>query len=238
MNGDPVSEEIEHRIRVSRRARNVSLRMSVQSGLEVVVPIFYDLRKVPGILQTKRAWIEAVRRRFAQLPDLVPTSVRPTEIVLPAVSQSWSVSYTPTQGRSVQLCEVGSQLLLTGRVESDLVCRRVLRRWLLNKAKKVLIPWLQTVSAELELPFTKVTARLQRSRWGSCSRRQTISVNGKLLFLAPELVRYLFIHELCHTREMNHSPRFWALVESMEPRYATLDREMSRAMRCIPQWAR
>mgnify|MGYP000857752994 CR=1 FL=1 len=72
---------------------------------------------------------------------------------------------------------------------------------------------------ELGLAYGRVTIRLQKTRWGSCSNRGNLNFNC-LLMLAPETVRdYVVIHELCHLMEMNHSPRFWAKVEMACPDY-------------------
>lgn len=65
----------------------------------------------------------------------------------------------------------------------------------------------------------RVTVRCQRTRWGSCSAKGNVNLNC-LLMLCPESVRdYVVVHELCHRREMNHSPRFWAEVERVLPDY-------------------
>lgn len=70
-----------------------------------------------------------------------------------------------------------------------------------------------------QLPVRKVLVRNQRTRWGSCSRRGTISLNWRLV-QAPTLVRdYLIAHELAHLREMNHSRRFWRVVHEMFPEW-------------------
>jgi predicted metal-dependent hydrolase len=65
----------------------------------------------------------------------------------------------------------------------------------------------------------RVTVRNQRSRWGSCSRRGTISLNWKLIQAPPFVRDYIILHELMHLRQMNHSARFWREVENVCPEY-------------------
>ena len=127
-------------------------------------------------------------------------------------------------------------LQISGNVSSELACRRALRSWLSRRGVETLVPWLKAVSVEIQLPFADAAVRLQRTRWGSCSRRKNINLNAKLLFLRPELVRYLFIHELSHLVHMNHSPRYWNFVAAKHPDYEPLDREMRTAMRLVPRW--
>jgi predicted metal-dependent hydrolase len=74
------------------------------------------------------------------------------------------------------------------------------------------------------------------SRWGSCSARGDISLNYQLLFLPPPLLRHVLLHELCHTVEMNHSPRFWATVRRFEPDLDSMRVEMRQAWTHVPDW--
>ena len=98
-------------------------------------------------------------------------------------------------------------------------------------------PWLEQTGTELGLRYHRCTIRGQKTRWGSCSSRKTISLNYKLLFLPPHLVRYLFVHELCHTRHLNHSARFWGLVQEKEPLYESLEADLTDGSRYVPLWA-
>lgn len=74
-------------------------------------------------------------------------------------------------------------------------------------------------NAKYNLTFNKVIIRDQKTVWGSCSRRRTLSFNFRILFLPDDLVDYLIVHELCHLAEMNHSRRFWELVATAIPDY-------------------
>lgn len=67
-----------------------------------------------------------------------------------------------------------------------------------------------------------VHIRNQRMRWGSCSRKGNLSFHYRILFLPPHLADYLIVHELCHLKEFNHSPRFWNLVAQIFPEYKKL----------------
>ena len=71
----------------------------------------------------------------------------------------------------------------------------------------------------VEEKIRRITVRSQRTRWGSCSRRGTISLNWRLLQLPPSVSDYVLLHELAHLRHLHHGPKFWAEVERLCPQY-------------------
>ena len=90
---------------------------------------------------------------------------------------------------------------------------------LLAAAKEDLPRRVERLALQVGVSVNRVTIRCQRTRWGSCSAKGNINLNC-LLMICPEEVRdYVVVHELCHRREMNHSPRFWAEVERVMPDY-------------------
>ena len=114
--------------------------------------------------------------------------------------------------------------------------RKALRAWLMAAAREWVEPRVSALAARTGVRFSRVSIRRQRSRWGSCSVRGTISLNCCLLFQRPEVVDYLIIHELTHVTHMNHSARFWQAVEKRCSGWRELDRELVQGWRHVPRW--
>jgi predicted metal-dependent hydrolase len=220
-------------VRTSARARRLSVRVYPAGRVEVVVPSRTPARLVQQFVSKHRAWIDArVQESMAQQMLLAP----PAELLLPSIERSILVDYRHETG-TPRLRELGSrQLLIRGAILEPVRWSRLLGSWLTDLAHQELQGRVQHLAQGFGLSFDRLQIRRQRTRWGSCSSSGTISLNVCSLFLRPEVLRYLMIHELCHTRHMNHSQRFWNLVEQCEPGYRQLDKELSGAWRHVPAW--
>jgi predicted metal-dependent hydrolase len=82
----------------------------------------------------------------------------------------------------------------------------------------------QSEAAALGVTYNRITLRDQRSRWGSCSSKGTLSFNWRLVLAPHDVLDYVVVHEICHLVELNHSPRFWRLVAKRRPDYADAKR--------------
>ncbi|HEX4519154.1 MAG TPA: YgjP-like metallopeptidase domain-containing protein [Gaiellaceae bacterium] len=98
-----------------------------------------------------------------------------------------------------------------------------------RRAARELVTMVADEEAEaLGVSFARIEVRGQRTRWGSCSSRGTLSFNWRLVLAPYEVLDYVVVHELCHLREPNHSPRFWRLVAERRPDWHS-QREWLRA---------
>lgn len=223
-------------VRESGRASRLSIKVYPRGKVEVVVPKRTRAREVQAFVEENREWIRQTRESFAALHAPEPFRL-PVNIELPGIGRVFRVRYERhAPGTSVRCRQRSDLLVLSGATSDNVRCVQALKRWLAGVAKRELAPLLRLQSALTGNAFRRLRVAGQKTCWGSHSSTGTISLNYCLLFLKPELVRYLLVHELCHARHMNHSRRFWALVRRFEPEYRRLDRELSDAWRHIPTW--
>ncbi len=232
--------EMDYTVRQSARARHVWLRFSPLGELIVVVPKRFDVRRIPGIVEQNCNWITRaatrVKERREALDQKTPLTL-PSRIDLPALALQWIVEYRPEASMRVTLSERESgRLVLSGKTDDHEACQAALLRWLHRRARDFLVPELTAVASQCGFSISRVMIRSQRTRWGSCSRRGTISLNVRLLFVSPDLVRHVMLHELCHTKQMNHSPGFWSLLEQHDPRWRDYRRRLRATWQQLPAW--
>lgn len=219
--------DISWELRVSRRARYAKLQIKPYGGLEVVIPPRFPRREVPRLVEKHAAWI---RRQLAKQSALCESIQLPHYINLAFDQSSTRVYYAgenfPAEGEAhlyIDACDYHTRV-------------KLLRAWLRKKAWSYFPALLQGVAVRSGLSYCKLSIRSQKSRWGSCSIRANISLNDQLLFLPQQSTEYLMVHELCHTRYLNHSRTFWDLVEIHCPDYRYQERVLNQARQVVPQW--
>jgi predicted metal-dependent hydrolase len=217
-------------VRVSPRARRLTARVHVGGRVEIVVPVGVNAHAVRDFVQRFTPWIN---RKVAAMRCFVA----PMEPVPPTIEFAFTGEYLTVEwhsGPERKLEHRGGRIVV--QAPDDSAARAQLQGWLKSAAEERLTPQLLQLAAALKYSVSRVSIRCQRTRWGSCSTRGTVSLNCSLVFLRPEVVRYLFIHELAHTKHMNHSVSFWRLVEKLEPDFRRLDAELLAGWRTVPAW--
>jgi len=223
-------------VRESARARRLSIKVYPRGRVEVVVPKRTRPREVQSFVSENSEWIKRARESFALKHPLEAFQL-PESIELRGLGRSVSVAYeSKPDTKSIRFHSKPESVVLSGQVGNEKLCVKALKRWLASVARIEFEPMLRTLSELTQTPYGKLQVRAQRTCWGSRSSTGTISLNLCLLFLEPELVRYLMIHELCHGRHMNHSRRFWRYVSKFEPDYRKLDRALTECWSEVPAW--
>lgn len=198
-------------------------------GLEVVVPKRFPKRQIPGILQQHESWI---MQQLEKHRDSLVDSGLPGRIALNFLDLRFDIEYQHSE--RIGLTENGNLLIIRHQTSAQAI--QLLRDWIRAKAKICLPEALASLAQRFGFSYKRASIRSQKSRWGSCSSSGTISLNDQLLFMPKATVHYLMIHELCHTRQMNHSAAFWQQVESCCTDFREHDAALSRARATIPGW--
>jgi predicted metal-dependent hydrolase len=196
----------EYTLMRSPRARRVRVSVENDGAVRVTLPRRAPLRAADEAVRELAPWIERRRRALARAAAEV---ARAPGTVPYLGAELWLV---PEPGRT-RVHRRGDALLVPGGPAAD----AAVERWYRRAARNEIEPRLDAAVARAGTAYTKLTIRGQRTRWGSCSHAGAMSFNWRLL-LAPEpVLDYVVEHEVCHLEVMDHSPRFWGLLESRVP---------------------
>lgn len=222
-----------HSIRRSRRARRIALSITAKKGVEIVLPHRASIAEGLAFLESKRTWVE--KHLSVMIKTVHNETAFPTEVHLTSLNIQFLVRYHHIpHAKKVSFQALNERLVFTGAMENFNVCLPAFNQWLRSLARMHLPAWLSQASTEIQLPYRRVSIRSQKTLWGSCNRQKDISLNDRLLFLPYNLVRYVLIHELCHTVYFGHGKRFWQLVARFDPHYQFHERSLRDVSSHIP----
>ncbi len=195
----------EYELRRSSRARRVRVSVESDGAVLVTVPPRAPARAADEAVRELAPWIERRRRALARA----------------AAEVARTPGTVPYLGRELALVPQGARTRVHRRGDTLLVpaarYEEALERWYRRAARAEIGPRLDAAVARAGTSYTGLTIRSQRTRWASCSSNGAMSFNWRLL-LAPEpVLDYVIEHEVCHLEVMDHSPRFWRLLESRVP---------------------
>jgi len=206
------------------KARRYLLRLRADGVARVTVPRGGSLAAAREFAVRNIGWLAQQLQRLENQPQAA-TEWRPgTEILFRGapVKIEW---------KAIGEIRFGPERLALPDLSVDL--RPALEKHLRNIGRRELPVRVKELAAQHGIQVTRVTVRNQRTRWGSCSRRGTISLNWRLV-QTPDAVRdYIILHELAHRRQMNHSDKFWSEVERLCPDYRAAEKWLKGNQRIL-----
>ena len=234
----PATEEPHHldiegtRVQlVLRRSMRRSFALQVDHrGARVSVPLRAPMAQIERFVRGHGAWLLDRLRRSADRPQ-APTLVPADGVELPLFGRPLRLRCAETRRAQWRLAADGvEELHLQSAVDATVAVRKALQAralaWYRGRVEEF--------CHRLGLPVPPVRLSSARTRWGSCSSLSGIRLHWRLIHLVPELIDYVVAHEVAHLREMNHSPRFWAVVESVYPAWREARARLRAAALTLP----
>jgi predicted metal-dependent hydrolase len=204
---------VELVVRRSERARHLRLVVSFGGNPELVVPPRATRADIERMLAEHHGWlarrVAAARLAAERVPRLGLS--RPGVVWLGGAP--YPVRRRPaTRPARAELC--AGELLVRG---DEAEATRAVERWYRGIARERIATVAAAESGRLGVSAGRLTIRDQRTRWGSCSARGTLSFSWRLVVCPHDVLRYVVVHELCHLVELNHSRAFWRLLDEALP---------------------
>ncbi len=222
---DEVLGEVE--VRRHRLARSVRMKISPKGALIASAPPRMPLLIIKQSVKQSRSELQQMLNDHQRSFDYTSNQ----EI---GKSHTLTIEINPSL-ENRQVSRKGRTILVQIKIEDDIhsseiqyAIRREVTAALRREGKAYLSRRLTVLSQRLGYSFTSIRFSHAGTRWGSCSSNGTISLNIALMKLPLEIIDYVIIHELCHTKQMNHSITFWQLVERCDPHYKLHRRQLKK----------
>jgi predicted metal-dependent hydrolase len=210
------------------RSRRRTIALQVRDSGEVLVraPRWALASSVHGFVRQKLRWLRKALERVEQQAR-TRLSGLPGERIF-VWGEPLLLAVAASEGRELSWQVDGERLVVAlpdGRPDPALI-RQTIRRAYRQAVQARVAETLPPVAARLGVAVKEVTVGFAKARWGSCNARGRLRFNGRLAMMPPAMLEYVIVHEAAHLREMNHSKRFWSLVEGLLPDYKTRQRWM------------
>jgi len=217
-NGETISYLLEHRQR-----RTVGLKITAD-GLVVHAPKRIFAFQLNQILQEKSGWIiNKLQARAANQIDEINWTNGENLLYL---GQDIQLSIVQNVSNKALTFDANTLTLATPTPDNQTLIQRKVIQWYQKQAGLDFSRRLAILATKLGVATPPLTLSNAKSRWGSCNSRGEVRLNWRLLQAPPHIINYVICHELAHLKQMNHSAKFWAVVESLFPNYKMAEKEL------------
>lgn len=221
-------EEVGYQLRRSKR-RTIGLAID-QRGLRVAAPLRARLGDIEKLIREHGQWVLDKLADWRERPPPEQTQIVDGSSIS-VLGETLTVTVTPLGRARWQFVDNKLHLWPSATVNANQLLEKALR----EKARSLFVDRLALHAPRLGVAAPALRLSSARTRWGSCSHHGGISLTWRLIFMPLPVVDYVVCHELAHLKEMNHSPRFWSVVEQLCPDWRALRITLRQLGRQIPQ---
>lgn len=206
----------------NRRSKNIKIRVKPDQSVHVSFPFYVSMFEVSQFVHKNMGWITEQKQKFETKKSKIEAGQFQTKL------HSVSVIEGSENKTKVNFNDIEIRLKDFDSDSSRSYLENVMVGIYRFEAKKILPQRLTELALIHDFQFNKITIRNNKRNWGSCSARNNISLNLQMMKLPDELIDYILLHELVHTRIKNHGPQFWAKLDELTRFQA---RELSKQVR-------
>lgn len=205
--------------------KTVGISVNREGGIKVAAPLKVSAAEIERIVREHCGWILQKQQQMKNLPAAQAKKLENGEVLL-YLGGRYTLKLVDTGDRKTARVFIqGSEILAAGPWQkTDPEERRnriseALTRWYMEQFKELAESQIQRYAPVVGARPQRIIFRNQKTRWGSCSGKGTISLNWRLIMAPPAVIEYVVVHELCHLKKMSHSREFWKLVQNILPHH-------------------
>lgn len=212
-------EEIPYIVIPDQRSRVIKIRADVEKGIVVMLPVRARTQDAQRFVEQQYEWVVKQWHRIQKQREKF------SDVMQPFLEKN-TIVYL---GREYQLIvDVGKRHWPPVVIEDDAIvvqclqadlAEKILERWYRQQARAVISGAIELYRAQMGVQYESLAIKDQKTRWGSCSSKGNLNFSWRLILAPKDVLDYVVIHELAHLKEMNHSKRFWMIVERFCPWY-------------------
>ena len=215
-------KNITFTIKKNKRIKYYRLSYRHEQGLIVQVPRSFSQQEIENILSRHRRWIlnRINHTKSVQVKNPPFKIQHGSKLPVHGDFYKLSLNISPNEKMYWQLKEKVLEICLTEENRNWIT--QIIIQWYKDMASEFLQKRLLFWSNKMEIKYNQIRVKNQGSLWGSCSGKKNLNFNWRIMLLTPEVADYLIVHELAHLIQLNHSSKFWKVVETYLPNYKVL----------------
>jgi predicted metal-dependent hydrolase len=212
---------IRYELAFSKR-KTIGIRIFPDGRVSVTAPTGLSKAEIDNIVLKRADWIVRHQKKFQSAPRPIPVPRRYVNgETYQYLGKPYTLSVIEDRSERVELGESALTVFVAQASNTKRIAA-LIERWYRIQAEQIFTARLAACFPRVHFITTKMpmlTIRTMKTRWGSCTSKGRVTLNRKLLHMSDDLIDYVILHELCHLKEMNHSPRFYALMDRVLPNW-------------------
>lgn len=197
---------------IRQNRRSMSLQITDEGGILVKAPKWLPQFEIERFVNSKEAWIEKALGKLAVRNQRTIKHSFQNGDLFYYLGLEYPIVVDDRANKKI----VFKQAFVT-RESSVIAVKKLMLNWYKSTAKDLMDVRLMVIAQQNNFTYSKYRITSAKTRWGSCSGQNVVSLNWKLIMMPLEILDYVIVHELCHTVHHNHSAKFWGLVETITP---------------------